>query len=53
MTAVDIKQRYPEEWAYYQEWWRALTREGDPARMPNIAWEAFRAGFEIARKSAT
>lgn len=32
----------------YDAWWRGLTRQGDPQRRPNLARDAFEAGFNIA-----
>lgn len=47
MNAVKIKQRWPEAFAAYQTWWRALTKKTDPSRIPDLSWEAFKAGFEM------
>lgn len=34
--------------AAYEEWWRALTRKGDPLRISDLAWQGFRAGWQSA-----
>lgn len=49
MNAIEIKQRWPEAFAAYQTWWRALTKTTDPSRVPDLSWEAFKAGHEIAK----
>ncbi len=33
----------------FDAWWRGLTRQGDPARRPDLTREAFHAGYIIAR----
>lgn len=50
MSAAETKQRHPEAFAAYEAWRRGLTRKGDPARLPDLSWEAFRAGWEIGRQ---
>ena len=29
-------------------WWSLISRKGDPARRPNLSWEAFDAGWHSA-----
>jgi hypothetical protein len=33
----------------FDAWWRGLTRQGDPARRPDLVREAFHAGYVIAK----
>ncbi len=34
----------------FHEWWKGLTRQGDPAQRPHLATDAFEAGYLAARK---
>lgn len=40
----------PNILAAWDQWWAALTRQGDPIRRPDLTAEAFVAGWLAAKK---
>jgi hypothetical protein len=43
------KMKHPER---FNEWWRPLTKQGDPSHRHNLVGEAFDAGYEAGKRAA-